>query len=374
MALGKAQARADVFLAHDHLAQRGGAERVAQTLSDAFDSIPIHTSVYAPGRTYDSLAGRDIREMWFSRAPGIRSNHRWAFPLMAPGFSWLRSDAEVTIASSAGWSHGVRASGRKIVFWYSPPRWLYQQAEYLGGGGVLPRAVGLMAPALRHWDRTAVQTTDRHLAVSTEIANRLRRIYNVEAEVIHPPMMVHASPKPLDELPEHFLLAVSRLMSYKNLQHVAAAMRKLPDENLVIVGSGPFRAHLEAIAPKNVRFIEGISDGQLVTAYQRCNALVAAAFEDFGLTPLEAAAQGKPVVALRSGGFLDTVENGTTGVFFDTLEVDAIVAAIQKCLTMTWDESLLRAHAEQFSEERFKDKMRQVVAEEAEILRGSVAR
>jgi len=357
----------NVFLVHDHLAQRGGAERVVQTMSDAFGGCPIHTSVFSPDRTYGSFSGYDVRDMWFSQLPFIRSNHRWAFPLMAPGFRRLRSKAPVTLASTAGWAHGVRCTGRKVILWHSPPRWLYQQAEYLAPNSAVARAVGVMAPALRRWDRSAVESADRHLAVSTEIANRLQRIYDIEAEVLHPPMMLHAEPEPVDGLPGDFLLIVSRLMSYKNIHYVARAMQQLPHKNLVVVGSGPFREHLMAIAPRNMHFVEAITDGQLIGLYQRCEALIAAAYEDFGLTPIEAAAQGKPTVAFRAGGFLDTVEHGHTGIFFDTLDSAEIVAAIEKCVSTTWDEGLLRAHVERFSVERFQERLHQIVDEEVKL-------
>lgn len=356
-----------VFFTHDHLAQRGGAERVVQAMSDALGGVPIHTSVYTPENTYDGLGQRTVRPMWFSSLPGIRANHRWAFPLMAPGFTMLRSDAPVTVASSAGWSHGVRHKGRKVIYWYAPPRWLYQQSEYLASSGLVARSVGAMAPALRKWDRRAVASADRHLAVSTEIANRLRRIYDVEAEVLHPPVMLDAEPKPVSGLPDRFLLVVSRLMSYKNVQHVMKAIEMMPDRTLVIVGSGPFARRLHERAPSNVTFLSNLSDGELVWLYRHCTGLVAAAFEDFGLTPLEAAAQGRPAITLRSGGFLDTVEDGRTGIFFDTLRAEDIVAAIEKCEARTWDAGLLRSHAERFSAERFSARLRTVVAEEQAI-------
>lgn len=354
-----------VFFAHDHLAQRGGAERVVQTMSDALGGAVIHTSVYTPDRTYGVLQSYSVRPMWFSKLPGIRTNHRWAFPLMAPGFTMLRSDAPVTVSSSAGWSHGVRHKGRKVIYWHSPPRWLYQQSEYLAPSGLVARAVGAMSPALRRWDRRAVASADRHLAVSTEIANRLRRIYDVEAEVLHPPVTLDGAPIPVDNLPSRYLLVVSRLMSYKNVQHVMAAMEQLPHHNLVVVGSGPFARTLRERAPANVTFLEDLSDGQLVWMYRNCTALVAAAFEDFGLTPLEAAAQGRPSIALRSGGFLDTVEDGYTGVLFDTLRASDLVAAIEKCEARTWNPGLLRSHAERFSAGHFSARLQAVVAEEA---------
>lgn len=354
-----------VFLAHDHLAQRGGAERVAQVLAESFGGVPIHTAVFAPERTYQSFANFDVKSMWFSAMPWIRQNHRWAFPLMAPGFSFLRSTSPVTFASSAGWSHGVSAPGRKVVYWFAPPRWLYQQTEYLQPGSAVARAVGALAPMLRVWDRRAVESIDRHIAVSTEVANRLRRIYDVEAEVLHPPMMLDADPTRIDGMPSEFLLVVSRLMSYKNIQHVVDAMRRMPDRHLIVVGHGPFGPDLRRVSPANVQFVEGISDGELVWLYQNCQALIAAAFEDFGLTPLEAAASGRPSVVLRAGGFLDSVEDGKTGVFFDTLATDHIVRAIETCLSQSWDPAILCKQAARFSRQEFVRQVQAIVEEEA---------
>lgn len=353
-----------VSFVQDHLAQRGGAERVALSLLKALDTNTIHTSVFVPERTYPEFGTVDVRPMVFSRLPAIRANHRLAFPVMAPGFSMLNATAPVTFAASAGWSHGARSRGRKIVYWYAPPRWIYQQAEYLGNKGWITRAVRLLTPALRWWDGRAVRSVDRHLAVSNEVANRLQRLYGITAEVVHPPITLDSPPAPVPGLAPGYLLVVSRLLSYKNIDLIVESMTELRHHRLVIVGAGPFEQRLRELAPDNVTFIGTVSDNQLSWLYANCTALVAAAYEDFGLTPLEAAHFGRPSVTLRSGGYLDTVEEGVTGHYFETLSTADLVRAIEKTVAGTWDSGVLRAHAARFSEEEFIRRIRRIVDEE----------
>lgn len=356
-------------LVQDHVAQRGGAERVGLVLLDALGIDTLHTSVFAPDRTYPEFAAVDVRPRWFSRLPLIRRDHRYAFPLMTTGMSRIDAPADVLVAASAGWSHGVPAEGRKVVYWYAPPRWIYQQDEYLGSRGWITRVIRAATPILRAWDRRAVRSVDRHLAVSEEVAYRLRRFYGVEAEVLHPPISLEASATPMPGIEPGYLLMVSRLLSYKHVHVVAEAMAQLPDQRLLVVGSGPFEDEIRRRAPGNVHLVGSVADDELSWLYQNSSALVAAALEDFGLTPLEAAAAGRPTVALRAGGYLDTVEEGSTGWFFESLAEADMIPAIEKALATSWDEAALRAHAASFSRDRFVARIQAIVAEEAEEVR-----
>ncbi|MEM9565681.1 MAG: glycosyltransferase [Actinomycetota bacterium] len=356
--------RPRVALVQDHIAQRGGAERVALVLLDALDTDTLHTSVFAPDRTYPAFADVDVRPRWFSRLPLVRSDHRWALPLMARGMGAIDAPADVLLAASAGWSHGVPAAGRKVVYWYAPPRWIHQQDAYLGTRGLVNRSVRLATPLLRAWDRRAVATVDRHLAVSNEVADRLRRFYGVEAEVVHPPITLEGRPRPVPGIEPGFVLVVSRLLSYKHVHVVTEAMRALPDRRLIVVGSGPADADIRRRVPANVTLLGSVPDDQLCWLYERCSVLVAAANEDFGLTPLEAASHGRPTVALRAGGYLDTIDDGRTGLFFDRPTPDAVAEAVKRSVAVDWDGDQLRAHAAAFSRPRFVERIRAIVDEE----------
>jgi len=357
----------DLTIVHDHLVQRGGAERVVVVLSSAFKEAPVYTSVYEPSLTYAELASVDIHTLWLNRVPLFRHRHRLALPLLAPAFSHLKVDSRVTLCSSIGWVHGVRTTGRKLVYCWAPARWLYQSERYIGNGAWAAKAgLGALKPFLGRWDHHAAATADRYLVPSRAIQAQVASVYGIGAEVVAPPVSFRAA-GPTTEVPgiaPGFLLCVSRLLPYKNVAAIIEAFALLPAERLVVAGVGPLLGQLGATAGPNVRLLGGVDEATLRWLYRSCAALVAASYEDFGLTPLEAAAHGKPSVVLRAGGFLDTVSEEETGIFFDDLSPANIASAVRAALGMPWDERVLVRRSELFSVECFVDKMRSIVAEE----------
>lgn len=359
---------APVGLAHDYLTQRGGAERVVLTMMRAFPGAPLHTSLYAPDRTFPEFAGQPIRTSALNRLPLLRRDHRLALPLLAPTFSRLRIDAGVVLCSSSGWAHGVRTTGRKVVYCYAPARWLYQSDRYLRDSRPAARlATAVLGPALRRWDGWAAATAHRYLTSSAAMRDAIRATYGIEADVVPPPHTVDpAGPEqPVEGMAPGFFLCVSRLLPYKNVDAVAAAFARLPDLRLVVVGGGPDRARLEPAAGSNTRFLGTVGDRQLRWLYRNCAGIVGAAYEDYGLTPVEGAAFARPAAVLRAGGYLDTVVEGATGTFFDEPRPDHVAAAVERLASRSWPPPVLLAHAERYSEARFIERLRAVVAEEA---------
>lgn len=354
----------DVALVHDYLTQRGGAERVVLSLTRAFPAAPLYVSLYEPAGTFPAFAEVEVRTTLLNRVGVLRWHHRLALPLLAPTFSRLRVEADVVVCSSSGWAHGVRASGRKLVYCHTPARWLYQPDAYLRGrASVLKRSAAALRPALARWDRAAAASADRYLANSSAVAARIGQLYGLEAEVLPPPpaLTPDGPVEPLDGIEPGFVLCVSRLLPYKNVDAVVRAFEALPDERLVVVGSGPDEQRLRALAGANVSLLGRVADPQLRWLYRASSALVAASYEDFGLTPLEAATFGKPGVVLRWGGFLDTVDEGTTGVFFDEPRAELIRRSVTELRAAAWDEEAIRRHAARFSEEWFVTRIREVV-------------
>ena len=302
----------------------------------AFPDATLHTSLYQPQATFPEFQNYRVRTMPINKVRLFRRHHRTAFPLLAASFSSYRIDADVVLCSSSGWAHGVRTSGTKIVYCHTPARWLYQTQRYVGrdGGSLrslrLAAAYGLRAP-LQAWDRRAAATADKYLANSRVVQDRVRELYGLQAELVPPPVSIdiNGPETAVREVEPGFLLCVSRLLPYKNVDRVLDAMRLLPDERLVVVGSGPEITRLRRSAPQNVALIGRATDSQLCWLYGNCRAVIAASHEDFGLVPLEAAAFGKPTAALRWGGFLDTIVEGRTGVFFDEAEPPEIAAAVR---------------------------------------------
>jgi glycosyltransferase involved in cell wall biosynthesis len=279
----------------------------------------------------------------------------------------LKVDSRVTLCSSIGWAHGVRTTGRKLVYCHGPAKWLYQSERYMGNSGWVARAgLGALKPFLDPWDRRAAATADRYLVNSRAIQAQVASVYGIAAEVVAPPVSFLAA-GPTTEvpgIPPGFVLCVSRLLPYKNVASIVESFALLPAKRLVVVGVGPLLGQLRAAAGPNVRLLGGVDEATLRWLYRSCAALVAASYEDFGLTPLEAAAHGKPSVVLRAGGFLDTVSEAETGIFFDDLDPANIARAVRAALATPWDEQVLVRRSELFSVERFVDKMRSIVAEE----------
>jgi glycosyltransferase involved in cell wall biosynthesis len=356
-----------VALVHDYLTQRGGAERVVLSMLKAFPGAPLYTSLYDPKRTFPKFAEADVRTLPLNRIAPLCRRHRFALPLLAHAFSSLEVSADVVLCSSSGWAHGVRARGRKIVYCYSPARWLYHPESYRGGGHRGARAaITILRPYLLRWDRQAAASAHRYLTLSSAVRDRIRDVYGIEAEVLPPPHGIDATGprRMVDGVEPGFLLCVSRLLPYKNVAAVVSAFSIPGTDRLVVVGSGPEEGRLRAGANGRVRFLGSVSDAELRWLYANCLGVVSASYEDYGLTPLEAGAFGKPAAVLRWGGFLETVLEGATGVFFDAPEPAAIRTALQQLMRESWSPAEIRAHADTFSEERFLRRLREIADEE----------
>ena len=355
-----------VALVHDYLTQRGGAERVVLSLCRAFPDAPLYTSLYEPETTFPEFREWDVRPLWLDRAAPLRSRHRLALPVLPLAFATSRVDAEVVVCSSSGWAHGVRTTGRKIVYCHSPAKWLYRRDDYLGEhpSAAARAGVRLLDPYLRRFDQRAAASADTYLANSRFVRDQIEAAYGIEAVVVHPPSTL--DPGETSELvpgiEPGFVLAVARLLPYKHVSETIEAFRLLSEQRLVVVGDGPGRASLERSLPHNVRLLGEVADERLRWLYSSCAGLVSASREDFGLAPVEAAAFGKPVAALRFGGHLDTVVPDLTGVLFDQPEPRQIADGVGRLLERDWDVEAIRRHAATFSESRFVDRIRSIVS------------
>lgn len=364
-----------VALAHDYVTQRGGAERVALAMTRAFPDVPLHTTLFDPEGSFPEFETVDVRPTPLNRWRVLRRNHRVALPLLASAVSRHPIEADVLLASSSGWAHGLPTTGRKVVYCHAPARWLYQTGRYAGRSdsgraraAAVKTAIGMLGPRLREWDQRAARSAHRYLVNSTVIKRAVAEVYGIEAEVLFPPpapLDSDGESRPLPGIEEPFVLCVARLLPYKNVDVVieAAAAAGTP---VVVVGDGPDRRRLEGLAARTgaAHLVGRVSDAELRWLYASCVGLVAASFEDFGLSPLEAAAFGKPTAALHDGGYLDTVVAGRTGVFFETPDAPSVADAIQRMVVGQWSAETIMQHADAFSEARFAARLREIVDEE----------
>jgi glycosyltransferase involved in cell wall biosynthesis len=330
----------------------------------AFPDARLYTSLYEPDSTFAEFAAVDIETSLLDRSSLLRRSHRLALPLLPLTFSSMEVDAQVVVCSSSGWAHGVRATGRKLVYCYAPARWLYQTKEYLATSPRAARATFACAlPLLARWDRRAARSADRYIAISTRTRDLIRAAYGIDAEVLAPPCTLDASGprRAVADVDGGFFLCVSRLIAYKNVAAVVEAFRMRSSERLVVVGRGPEERRLREALPDNVRLLATVEDDELRWLYANARAVVAASYEDFGLTPLEAGVFGIPTVALRFGGYRDTVVEGMTGLFFDAPDPGAIAEAVDRLHAADFDPTSIREHARSFREERFHARLHEIV-------------
>ncbi len=226
-------------------------------------------------------------------------------------------------------------------------------------------AIRTLGGSLRCWDHLAAGSADRYLTNSSLIASAIKELYESTAEVLPPPPGLTADGDivPVGKLEPGYFLCVSRLLPYKNVGAVVDAVRNLPRSRLVVVGQGPLLDVLRDQAAANVQFIEAVDDAHLRWLYNNSIALVSASYEDYGLTPIEAACFGRPSVVLGAGGFLDTVRDGVTGLYFPEPSREALTSALEAASEIAWDSSEICAHAKAFSKEAFIRRIHEVVRE-----------
>lgn len=329
----------------------GGAERVAEAMHDSFPSAPMYTTVALPQSLPHRLRAADIRTSLLQKLPALDRRFRHYFmlyPLAVEHFDLSQYD--LIFSSSSGYAKGVhrRRNAIHVCYCHTPMRWVWRYEDYVARerfGRVARTALPFCLWGLRRWDLRASRQPNYYIANSRLVAHRIRQIYGREAAVIPPPIDVNRF-QMSNEVADYYLV-LSRLMPYKRIDLAIEACKR-SNRRLVVIGDGPDRPRLEALADDRIEFL-GRQPDEIVNYYAaRCRALLFPGEEDFGMAPLEANAAGRPVIAYRGGGAIETVEEGTTGVFFDHPDSRALAEAIEKFEGSRWDQLTLRRHAEKF--------------------------
>jgi glycosyltransferase involved in cell wall biosynthesis len=339
---------------------------VVLELLRAFPGAVLHTALWDRDGTFPEFADHDVRVSALDGVPGLRADHRRALPVLARTFDRMPlAPADVVLCSSSGWAHGVRTRGvPKVVYCHTPARWLHVAGRGRTVGGPLgAAALAAVRRPLLAWDRRAAASADRYLANSSVVRERIASAYDLDADVVAPPpgLLPDGPERDPGGVAPRFFLTVARLTAYKHVEVVVEAVRQLPGARLVVVGDGPLRHRVHDVAHDRVDLRAAVSDAELRWLYRHCTALVTASHEDFGLTPLEANAFGRPVVALRAGGHLDTVRPDVTGLFVEELDPRAFAGAMRRVGQREWSASALEEHAAGFSRDRFDTALRDVV-------------
>lgn len=348
-------------LVHDFLIQMGGAEKVVEVMAEAYPEAPIYTSATLGENLFPIFRSPRVQNSWMNRLPGMERLHKKLFFLYPLAFKSLHiEDSDVAWISSSSFSKWIpKPAGTKFVcYCHTPPRYFWNPDEYLENeirNPFLRGFVRLLMPLFRLSDLRQSRKVDLFLANSRNVQERIRECYGRESIVVYPPVDVNRFQ--VSDRSDDFYLIVSRLVAYKHIDRAVKAFT-ISGKKLVIIGDGPDRARLESIAGSSVTFLGRAPDAMVTEKMATCRAYIFPGSEDFGITPVEAQACGKPVIAFRDGGALETVIEGTTGLFFDNPDAESLLAAIAKFETMNWSASEIRRNAERFSVARFLEETR----------------
>ncbi|MEI6835728.1 MAG: glycosyltransferase [Candidatus Falkowbacteria bacterium] len=365
-----------VALIHDHLAQDGGAEKVLKVLAEMFPEAVIYALLADKVKTDKYLKGRRIDTSIIQRLPGGVRHYKWFLPFMpmAVEFFDLR-EYDLVISDTSSFAKGVITLPEvpHICYCHTPTRYLWSDAhQYLNElkyNKWIKKVISLMLTNLRIWDFLAAARVDYFIANSKTVQKRIQKYYRRESEVIYPPVETEhffiSDLKNQDPEEKYFLIGC-RLVPYKRVDIVVEAFKKLgTDYKLKVFGDGLDLKRLKVIAGEasNIEFLGRVSDDEKAVLYSRSQAFINPQEEDFGITPVESMASGRPVIAYQKGGVTETVIEGKTGLFFKEQTADSLAEAVRKFKGDDFDSSYIRAHAEKFSVGHFKEEITSFINE-----------
>jgi glycosyltransferase involved in cell wall biosynthesis len=366
-----------IAIVHDELVRRGGAEQVTLLMHKAFPNAPIYTSCYNSGNTYAEFKGCNIKTSWLNRFIKDEKNlKRFFFPF---SFWAMRSmnlkEFDVVFMSTTTYGKFIRPDKNALVvsFTHYPFRLAWFPASYdqvKKSTGIKKILYRLLVKTLRKMDFKAAQRIDFHITNTPKIKEILEHCYQTPREVSVIPASIVCDNFFVAQAPsEDFYLLVSRFEPYKKVDMVIEAFNKLPDKKLVIVGKGSQKEYCQKIAGQNIEFREGISTEEIRELYANCKAFLFPQEEDYGLTPIEANASGRPVIAYGKGGVTYTTipyqgdPKKCTAIYFERQTRQDLIEAIKLSENLNFDPAFIRKHAEQFDESIFIDKIRSFINE-----------
>lgn len=363
-----------VAIVCDWLVGIGGAERVVYELHKMYPEAPIYTSQYDP-KKLDWFKNADVRTLWLQKLPkGLR---KFLPVLRAWSFSRLDlSGYDLVISSSGAEAKAVKTGPKTIHISYilSPTHYYWiRYDEYLRNPGFgrfdsLARlALKLLAGPMRRWDYRAAQRADYIVAISNHVQAMIKKHYNRDSAIIHPPVEVDRfALKPRQKTNRHGFLVAGRQTPYKRIDLAVAACTKL-DLPLKVIGNGPDHQRLVKMAGPRVNFLTNVSDKDIPWHFQQAEAFIFPGVDDFGIVAVEALAASTPVIAYKKGGSLDYVKDGKTGMFFEDQSVNSLATALEKFRPDDFKRADLAQVATSFSPKVFADNIKKFIASKTQL-------
>jgi glycosyltransferase involved in cell wall biosynthesis len=355
-----------VALVYDILNQMGGAERVVLAFHEMFPDAPLYTTIYDPSRVDVAFQQMDVRTTFMQKFPLVKKHHQPFLPFYPFAIETLDLRGyDLVISNSASFAKGVitRPETLHICYCHTPMRWCWNYYEYVEREklGRLSRSIlPFFITGLRLWDQTTAMRVDHFIANSPVTAERIRKYYRRDSVVIPPPVDAQRFQYDPATQPEDYFLVVSRLIPYKRIDLAIRACNtlKLP---LIVIGSGRDRDMLKKIAGPTIHFMGHLSDEEVLHYFSHCRALLFPGEEDFGITPLEAQASGRPVIAYGAAGALASVVDGVTGAFFKEQTVESLASVLASFDERQYDPQTIRNHALEFDMPRFRRRILQFI-------------
>ena len=354
-----------VAIVHYWLVKMRGGENVLEALCELFPDADIYTHVYCPEKISDTINSHHVATSFIQKLPFSTKLYQSYLPLMPLALSKLDlSEYDLVISSESGPAKGVTvdAGTKHVCYCHTPMRYVWDMYdEYRENAGFLARLMmPLLIGWLRRWDKSTSAGVDQFIANSLFVQARIKNIYGRESRVIYPPVAVDQFAAS-DVIDDYYLYA-GELTSYKQPQLAIEAFN-LSGRKLLVVGEGGMAHELKLIARPNIEFLGRRSFGQLKEHFSCCKALIFPGIEDFGIIPVEVMASGRPVIAFRGGGALETVVENESGLFFDEQTPDSLNAAIAQFekLEASFKPDVIRGVAQVFSKERFLSEVKGVI-------------
>lgn len=365
-----------VAIVHDELVRRGGAEQVTICLHKLFPEATIFTLVYNENLTYPYFKDKNIRQTWYGRLVRSEKNlKRFFFPLGMLAMPCLNLKGyDIILISSTYCGKYINPDKNTLVINYchNPFRLAWQPEEYkefYNSKGLKKLLFNLVIKTLQKFDKSFAQRTNFYITNAQIVKDRILKSYKTQVpiEIINPPVSCKRFSISYD-VKDYFLI-VCRLEFYKKVDLAIEVFNDL-GLPLIVVGKGSKEEELKTIAKPNIEFRKNVNNEDLAELYRNCRALVFPQLEDYGITPLEAAACGRPVIAYGKGGILETMipyngfdEQKWTAVFFEHQTKDSLRNAIETFIKLNPDSQFIRSHAEKFDETVFMQKVRTQIDE-----------
>lgn len=354
---------AAIALVFDWMTNLGGAERVNLKLHQMFPKAPIFTSIFNAEKMGKGYEDADIRTSFIQKLPFAKEKHQWYLNFMPYAYELFDlSSFDIVISSAHSCAKGIitKPETMHVCYCHTPMRYLWDDWHtYIRDykmPSILKRYAKKKLHRLRIWDKMAADRVDYFIANSKTTQKRIEKYYRRASTVINP--MINVNAYSIAQKTKGYFLAVGRLIPYKKFDLIVETFNNL-GLPLKIVGTGLMENELKKAAKPNIEFLGFVEEKELRKLYSECEALIFPQLEDFGITPLEAMASGRPVIAYKDGGALETIIDGETGIFFNKQDELHLKGAVEKFLKEkhTFKRDRIREHVQSFDEEEFERKL-----------------